>query len=46
MDPMRLVQKSFRPDNPKYWQLFLRSTDDIGEWEFLDNMFEAEMCSA
>ena len=32
-DPMRLVQKSFRPDNPKYWQLFLRSTDDITEWE-------------
>ena len=31
MDPMRLVQKSFRPDNPKYQQLFLRSTDDITE---------------
>ena len=34
MDAMRLVKSLFRLDNPKYWQLFLRSTDDIGEWEF------------
>ena len=45
MDPMRLVQKSFRPDNPKYWQLFLRSTDDITEWEFWRQYEPGEMCS-
>ena len=45
MDPLRLVQKSFRPDNPKYWQLFLRSTDDIGEWEFWRQYGPVKMCS-
>ena len=45
MDPLRLVQKTFRPDNPKYWQLFLRSTDDIGEWEFYRQYEPGEMCS-
>jgi len=44
-DPPRLVQKSFRPDNPKYWQLFLRSTDDIGEWEMWRQYEPGEMCS-
>ena len=42
---MRLVQKSFRLDNPKYWQLFLRSTDDITEWEFWRQYELCEMCS-
>ena len=45
MDPQRLVQKSFRPDNAKYWQLFLRSTDDVGEWEFYRQYEPGEMCS-
>ena len=45
MDPMRLVQKSFRLDNPKYWQLFLRSTDDIYRMGILETIWPSEMCS-
>lgn len=42
-DPPQLVRRSYRPENPKYWSLFVRGTDRIKLWNWLKQYFPGEM---
>lgn len=43
-EPPVLIRRSYRPDNQRYWVLFVRGTDRVKLWNWLKQYFVGEMC--
>ena len=43
--PPRLRQRTYRPDNSKYWALFMHSTDDVEHWQMWRQYEPGEICT-